>query len=853
MHTIWDWLLNLKQARLAGGDMTFRLTNAWPTWLALIVTIAIVVGVIMIYMRDGGTPLGRGIGAALRCLLLVLLLLLIWQPVIRVEQTKWQSGVVAVVVDLSNSMSTPDLYGPDDPLVADLAAAEAARSPATSRPANDPAAMKDVVRQVSGKTRIDLVRESLERDSRSVIKALVANNDLAVYTFSKNATRQARLPQVTAENPAQADDKQAATVLATMAKDKAAGTATGVTQAVTHVLNELRGQRVAGVIVISDGRSTMDSDPDATVELANKWPVPIHTVSVGSIHPPRDLAVSRVTAEPVVFVKDLVAVKANIAQHGFTKPEPVTVRLMKVVNRDGKEEETEVTRQDVTVGEPALDENGKPIAGQGKREVETELRWQPDQPGKVNLRVRVEPPGGQDMNPANNTSVAQVDVKDAQIKVLLIEGLPRWEYRFVTHSLIREKTVTLSVMLMSADENFAQEGSPGAAITRLPVTKEEWNNYDVVIMGDVSPLDLTNAQMEQIEEFVRDRGGGFAMIAGEQFGPHRYYNTPIARLLPVEIDQNATPDRINRVSGYKMRVTHDGKLSPILRFEKLPEKNDATVAAFPDFYWFKPVLALKPGAEVLAEHPGATLASGEPAPLLVAGRYGSGKTYFSAVDDTWRWRWHTGTPFFDTYWLQLVRSLSRNKLLDTDRRFELSTDQTEYDSGQKVRILLQVLDRSLSNLPETIRIRVTDQAGNQLEDLVLQRSGWTYEGEYVPLREGDWAFQLDGSDVEARFGIAPGARKDQAMPRTQVHVSQSSQESKDLSIDTKEFPRLAIRTNGKNVTVAGLADLAKAIPDMGRGVNNDQDFRLWDSRLALFIFALLITAEWILRKKHNLQ
>lgn len=937
MRNLWNWLTNLQDARLSGGELTFRLTNAWPAWLAVIATIVLVAGTIYIYYRDGGSRTAKIIGTTLRSVLLFLLLLLIWQPVIRVEQTKLQPGVVAVLVDLSNSMATPDLYSADDPLVDEATAVEM-RKIASSRPdgrggSTDPQLVNQVLRRMTGRNRIDLVRSTLEQDQRAVFKSLTAHNDLAIYTFSRTAARQVRLPQTPVDTQGKAKtqdgrssngtlalrviacvlaailvlggillfamarkplggsilvglglalllvgllvfrpgqtrsqpvrptvattapdspDKQLNAAMDLLIVDHANGPATGVTQAISHVLNELRGQKVAGVIVLSDGRATLDSDPDGTVELANKWPVPIHTVTVGSIHPPRDLAVNRVLNEPIVFVKDFVAVKAQIAQHGYNQPEQVIVRLVKVAGT----EEVELARQDVTVGEGATDSEGRPLPGQTKREVETELRFQPDVPGSYNLAVRVESVGGKsDLNPANNVGLSQVLVKEAKIKVLLIEGLPRWEYRFAVHSLLREKTITLSVMLLSADDTFAQEGSPGAAISRLPDTKQEWEAYDVIIMGDVNPFDLKATYLECLEAFVRDRGGGFAMIAGEQYSPQRYAGTPLAKLLPVEIDPNAGPDKINRTTGYKMRLTLDGKRSPILRFEKQPEKNEATIAAFPDFYWFKPVLALKPGAEVLAEHPVAMLGDSiTPAPLLVGGRYGAGKTFFSAVDDTWRWRWLTGTQFFDTYWLQLVRYLSRNKLLDTDRRFELSTDQTEYDTGQRVRVLLQVLDRTITNLPDTIKVRVYDQAGNELEDMVLQRSGYVYEGDYVPLREGDWAFQLDKDDVESRFGIAPDpGGRELTMPRVQVHVAQSGQEIRDLSIDTKEFPRLAVRTNGRNISLAKLPELAESVPDLSRQINDDQDFRLWDNRLTLFVFALLITAEWILRKKNNLQ
>lgn len=834
MQRIWDWLLNLQQVRLTKGDVSLRLTAPWPAWVALLATVAAVVFVIWIYRRDGGTRTAKIVGGTLRALLLILLLLMIWQPVIHVDHVGRESGIVAVLIDTSGSMSTPDVYGPDDPMVKALAAAADSET-------------NQVATDLTGQQRLELIRRFLSDEDYKVCRKLLEKNDLVLYGFTRGASRQAILHQDEAEPGDEQEQAKAKAVreaqLGKIQDLKADGLATSLGDGLSQVLSELRGQRVAAVIVLSDGRSTLESNLDAAIEQAHAFrnPVPVHTVRVGSIQPPRDLAVSRVVAEPVVFVKDLVAVKAIVRQHGYEQPEQVVVKLI------DQKSQKELSSSAVTVGQPDED-------GQIQREVEAELRWQPEEADTYQLVVRVEPTGGADMNPRNNASVTQLEVKDAKIRVLYIEGYPRWEYRYLKNSLKNEKTVILSVYLFSADEHFAQEGNK--PIARLPASPEEWKDYDVIIIGDCDPLvDLGLAQMEAVETFVREWGGGFAMIAGERSAPQRYTNTPLARLLPIEIDPTAGPDRVNRISGFKIRPTYDGKRSPILRFERLPERNDSTIAAFPELYWYKRVLGRKHVGITLAEHPTAIMPNGEPVPLLVAGRYGAGKTYFSAVDSTWRWRWHTGVGFFDAYWVNLVRWLSRNKLLETDRRFELSTSQTEYDLGQRVEVILELLDRSFERVPDEIPVSVTDYMNREIAVLRLQRAGrdaWKYSATFIPPAEGDYAFSLDRNTVAATFGLA---ERDQniSMPRTQINVKQASQETEQLAIDRDALERLAGRTNGRAITLAGLDELAAEIPDMGRPLEDPTSHPLWDTKLALILFALILTIEWIWRKRYNLQ
>ena len=44
-------------------------------------------------------------------------------------------------------------------------------------------------------------------------------------------------------------------------------------------------------------------------------------------------------------------------------------------------------------------------------------------------------------------------------------------------------------------------------------------------------------------------------------------------------------------------------------------------------------------------------------PIVVTGRYGAGKLFFQATDDTWRWRRHSGELLHDSYWVQVAREL----------------------------------------------------------------------------------------------------------------------------------------------------------------------------------------------------
>src|SRR6185503_20458977 len=94
----------------------------------------------------------------------------------------------------------------------------------------------------------------------------------------------------------------------------------------------------------------------------------------------------------------------------------------------------------------------------------------------------------------------------------------------------------LKVYLIDGDPGLTA-GPNSPYLTEFPRTKADLTDrFDVILFGDVNPNVLSPAQMTNINDFVAKQGGGFVMIAGRQFSPNAYANTPIEKLLPVELE-----------------------------------------------------------------------------------------------------------------------------------------------------------------------------------------------------------------------------------------------------------------------------------------------------------------------------
>lgn len=84
--------------------------------------------------------------------------------------------------------------------------------------------------------------------------------------------------------------------------------------------------------------------------------------------------------------------------------------------------------------------------------------------------------------------------------------------------------------------------SEGVTVTQtdplsMPGSLAQLQNFDAVILSNVSATDVTTGQMRSLEAAVRDLGLGLVMIGGpDTYGAGGYHETPIENALPVSMD-----------------------------------------------------------------------------------------------------------------------------------------------------------------------------------------------------------------------------------------------------------------------------------------------------------------------------
>lgn len=793
-----EWYLDVPSAEAGQGtawNVSYR--TPWPVWmpdwLVLLLGVALLALIVWLYLRDAHSaarPI-RAILIVLRAATVLVIVALLSEATLSIDRTGLP--VVALLIDNSASMGLEDQFA--DP--AERAAAEEL--------------MRDT--EQKGASRLNLAKALLTRNDFEMLRRLQRQNRLRIYRFADDVGSLAE----TGNDSASGIDEVAAAI-ATIAPD---GQQTRPAPAIRKVLDDLRGSPPTAIIVLSDGvTTTTDADRLTTAsEDAAAQLVPIFTVGIGSAQPARDLQLYDVLVDEVAFVNDPVSFSARLKTYGHAG-KSVSIRL-----RDSGSDEVLAAEQ-VTTG------------AEGEA-VQVELIYTPPAAGEFDYALEVVPIEGE-TNLDNNSEVRHVSVREERIRVLLADSRPRYEFRYLKHLLERDRTIELHTILQEADVEYTSEDR--TAIDHFPVRKEELNQYDVIILGDVNPSFLSAAMLENLSAFVRESGGGLIAIAGQQFNPQSYRGTPLEQLLPIQLS-GAAPADVGTQEGFHPELTVAGReQTTIFRFSDSETDSQKIWDELPPLFWLFPAPQLKAGAIVFAEFspPDST----SPLPVIAMQRYGSGKVLFHATDELWRWRFRVGDQYYARYWVQAIRYLSRTKLLGSDRAAELVADRSVYPRGETLHLRVRFLDPRLTpSDPDgvTVMLERPGAAPRPVKLTATPSSPDVFEAHVSDLAAGAYHAWI----------VAPTFRE--APPATDFRVEEPFHELQQRGLDRVELAETANRTHGMYFSLAEAQGLPAAIPAGRPAVLESQSpISLWNRWELLVLFAFLLLAEWVLRKRYRL-
>jgi len=647
------------------------------------------------------------------------------------------------------------------------------------------------------------------------------------------------------------------------------GTATDLGGALQYVAEQTSADEAASVVVITDGRTNVGSEPTAVARSLAARGVHVYGLLAGSHEVSPDAAVQPVDFPEWIFKGDSVKARASIRMDGL-KGKTALVEL-----RRGSEV---LQRQEMLA----------PSNHEILPFVFTDTP--PESEKSVDYEIRIQPLAGE-VNTQNNVAAFRVAVKKQKLYALVVEDRPRWEFRYLATMISRRPGMRLqSVLLQPATVTGIAGPTPVMASPDntheeaqiLPDTLEGWEKFDVIVLGDIGPETLTPRVQQFIAATVRDKGATLITIAGQHAMPEKFAGSTLADLLPVTLTPQWTSEEIGRHtrSGFHPEAAPTAGFSELAQLEGDAASSSRAWSRMPSWYWHSPFTEAKPAATALwaisdtgaagAADPLGSMALANRHALIATISIGLGHSLYLASDQSWRLRQVAGENLHDRFWGQVLNWAVGSDLPAGGKYVRFGASQAAYDQTQPVVITARVLRDDLTpytGLPFSAVARpahtLSGQTGNtgpavEASFEPMQSPGY-YQATLGGLPIGDVEISLKGTEVERLLNNDPTVTLHSLLIKI---LPVMDAERRNMNTDPDMLEEVAEAGGGFSLDLPYADVLLSRLPkiehketsvlQLGFFTDPEALGTRWAHGLFLLFFAMVITFEWAWRKKAGL-
>lgn len=846
-----------------------------PIWvLGVVLSVVTVLLLSNWLMRLERRVVSRSVGwvlLSLRILVLGVILMLLLQPVLTTQLDVTQRGRVIVAVDASQSMEIPDTNAPlgeklrwaqalgmlgnqeTDGLIQQwVTSAEAGEEPnwlGNARPPQTPAEQSaadarkrqvdSALAELTQMPRIEFVRRLLQSQPRMLLEKMQGLIGVDVRLF---ATQQKA-----------ANSETLAELLQSERLDLLPEN-TDVLNVLQSVTAEDGAGQVRAIILLTDGRQSVPGDLGSTTQLLTSLSVPVYSIPIGSKVPPRDISVATIDAPEAIFLNDKAQIQATLTTFGFEGQE-VTVRL----ERDGKtlEEKKLTPASDLAVATFSV-----PSA----------------EVGRFEYRVIADAQNGE-LRDDNNARNLTLHVVDSKARVMLVDGDPRWEFRYLKNLLERDQQVDSDIILFRQPFlNLLDDSYIASKLPPLEVLEQELAKTDLLIIGDVLAKDVEPEVWDLIEKSVSRDGLSVVIIPGRQSMPHEFQSEVLSSLLPVKEFTPRVAEQFQKsaldapATSYHLKLTSDAFHLPMFQLSDNMTMRDPTLTDLPGHQWIYGAVP-KAGATLWASSQ-IQGDSGAAVPTILHHDYGFGQVVWMGMDSTWRWRMRAGDTLHYRFWGQLIRWAARNKSAAGNDDVRLTLSDSVIDESEQVDALVRWNPERLRELQgATVGIVATpipaetipaetipattgprDAAGPKENRSPVPQVTATLEssmdaperfrGRVPRLAPGLWQIELQ---------VAGGTLNQAQAIRTELLVREKeSTELSNVGCNRALLRQLAATTGGEMIEPWDTDRLVSLLQPDNYSAEQIQERTLWDHWWVLIVLFSLMMTEWVIRKLNGL-
>jgi hypothetical protein len=464
------------------------------------------------------------------------------------------------------------------------------------------------------------------------------------------------------------------------------------------------------------------------------------------------------------------------------------------------------------------------------------LLWKPKAVGDYTLTLDV-PRQSEELLADNNKLSAPIAIREEKLRVLVVESVPRWEYRYLRNALSRDPGVEVSCLLFHPGLGKSGGGNKDY-IKQFPQGREELSKYDVVFLGDVGLDDgqLTVEDCRLLKGLVEHQASGLVFMPGWQGRQLSLADTELGDLCPVVMDA-AQPGGWGSRTASHFELTESGRRSLLTKLADTQEDNIEVWEGLPGFQWYAPAVRAKAGCEVLCVHKDVSNEFGR-LPLLATRTFGAGKVLFMGTDGAWRWRKGVEDKYHYRFWGQVVRWMAyqRNMAKGETMRMYYSPEQPQV--RQTIALNTNVMERSGEPLPKgDVTARIVAPSGKS-ETVRFNSSGdeWgEFSSHFTPHEPGrhevTLACKQTGATLQASFFV-------QGVPIERI----------GRAARPEVMDEIARVTKGQVIAVDRLEHVLQSLSALPEPPASVRRVQLWCHPIVASILVIMLAVFWIGRK-----
>ena len=604
--------------------------------------------------------------------------------------------------------------------------------------------------------------------------------------------------------------------------------ATNLTAALKQVMQLAGSQSIRSAIFFTDGahNATGTLNP---VEIAAEWKnLAISFVPIGSLELPKDVQIYHVEHPRSVILGDQILIEALVSANGL----------------DGETVNLELWADEELIEEKSLVIEAEQIDLKHSFTVPTKSL------GSVEFELKIEPVQ-YEVSVANNRAIFRVGVVRDKIRVMLADRSSRWEYQYLDQLLFRDKHVNHEMILF--DPRLRATGKLELS-AGMPSTLEEWNQYDVALIGDLTPEQFSRESQESLVDFVKEKGGVAILIAGRSGMPHSFEDEPLFDLLPVQkLRDDQYPDQ------YHVQVNHLASNVEAIRLDKSRTKSESLWnQIFQDqpITWVSKYSSPRPSARRLLDAI-PTDDEGQPVgPNELSSRpswvcwqqLGAGRVVYLSAPDTYRLRYRRGDRLHHLFWAQLLRWITSDDPGSNNGQVQLATDKVKYDRHEPIQVTASLADEVGEPLLDA-QLQAVFYAGDDKKVFPLT-ADQTRPGLYLAnvdnLPAGAYRIALQGDEIDESL-------ENELDVKTFINVTNAAdKENVDTTCNRPLMKQVAQISGGHVIPPTAFAEWLALQTGVPETVSQVERKPLWNRWSCLWIAFGCLTTEWIARRMKGL-